>query len=185
MNEVPTAWPLALRLAHWLSAALVIGALALGAFMVLAVHSAALRFELTQLHKSLGLCVLALTAVRLGLRLVLPAPKPEPVTRAVAITAKAAHVGLYILLVLLPLSGWLMVTSTPVRVPTVVFGPVQLPYPLAPDIAHFRLAHAAHVALASAIAALVVLHAAAAFVHVRVWRDRTFARMWLRASGAP
>ena len=83
--------------------------------------------------------------------------------------------------IVLPLSGWLMVTSTPVRIPTVVFGLFDLPYPLAPDIARFRLAHAAHIVLAIALAVLVVLHVAAALIHAWVWRDRTLARMWLRA----
>ena len=181
MNNATTVWPLSLRIAHWLNAALVIGALGLGAFMVLAVHSPAMRFELTQTHKSIGVSVLVLTVLRLCLRCVMRAPKPEPASRSVTIVAKAVHVGLYTLLLLLPLSGWLMVTSTPVRIPTVVFGLFDLPYPLAPDIARFRLAHAAHIALAVALTALVILHLAAALVHVWVWRDRTLARMWLRA----
>jgi cytochrome b561 len=184
MNKVTTVWPLSLRLAHWLNAALVIGALGLGAFMVLAVHSAATRFELTQTHKSIGVGILVLTVLRLCLRGVMRAPRPEPALRAVVMMAKAAHAGLYILLLLLPLSGWLMVTSTPVRVPTVVFGLFELPYPLVADITRFRLAHTAHIVLAVTVAALVVLHVAAALAHAWVWRDRTLARMWLRARGA-
>jgi cytochrome b561 len=109
------------------------------------------------------------------------APKPEPAARSLAMIAKAVHTGIYILLLLLPLSGWLMVTSTPVRVPTVVFRLFELPYPLAPDIARFHLAHAAHIVLAVGLAALVVLHVAAALIHAWVWRDRTLGRMWLRA----
>jgi cytochrome b561 len=178
MNEVTTVWPPWLRLAHWLNAALVIGTLGLGGFMVLAVHSAAMRFELTQMHKSIGVSVLVLTVLRLCLRCLMRAPKPEPASRSVTIVAKAVHVGLYVLLLMLPLCGWLMVTSTPVRVPTAVFGLFELPYPLAPDIARFRVAHAAHIVLAIALAALVVLHVAAAFVHALIWRDRTLARMW-------
>jgi len=176
MNKATTVWPLSLRIAHWLNAALVIGALGLGAFMVLAVHNAATRFELTQTHKSIGVSVLVLTVLRLCLRSVMRAPKPEPAARSLAMIAKAVHAGLYILLLL-----WLMVTITPVRVPTVVFGLFELPYPLAPDIARFHLAHAAHIVLAVALTALVVLHVAAALVHAWVWRDRTLARMWLRA----
>ena len=125
MNSATTVWPLSLRIAHWLNAALVIGASGLGAFMVLAVHDAATRFELTQTHKSIGVGVLVLTVLWLCLRSVMRAPKPEPAARSLAMIAKAVHVGLYILLLLLPLSGWLMVTSTPVRVPTVVFGSVR------------------------------------------------------------
>ena len=78
---------------------------------------AATRFELTQTHKSIGVSILVLTVVRLWLRCVMRSPKPEPASRSVTIVAKAVHVGLYILLLLLPLSGWLMVTSTPVRDP--------------------------------------------------------------------
>ena len=73
-------------------------------------------------------------------------------------------------------------TSTPLRVPTIEFGLFELPYPFAPDIERFRLAHAAHFALAIALSALIVLHGAAAFVHAWVWRDRALIRMWLRAS---
>ena len=181
MNNRTTAWPLSLRLAHWLSAALVVGALGLGAFMVLAVHNAATRFELTQAHKGIGVGVLVLALMRLGLRCVIRAPKPETTARTVAILAKAVHVNLYLLLLLLPLSGWLMVTSTPVRVPTVVFGLFDLPYPLAPDMVRFRFAHAVHIGLAVALAALITLHVGAGFVHARVWRERTLARMSLWA----
>ena len=44
-------WPLSLRLAHWVSAALVLTGLGLGTVMVQFVHNPALRFELTQTHK--------------------------------------------------------------------------------------------------------------------------------------
>ena len=79
---------------------------------------------------------------------------------------------------MMPLSGWFMVTTTPVRVPTVVFGLFALPYPLAPDLTIYRFAHAAHVALAIVLAALIAIHVAAAMVHTLLWRDRTLARMW-------
>jgi cytochrome b561 len=182
MSDVGTIWPLSMRLMHWLNAALVVGALALGAIMVLFVHDAATRFDLTQTHKSIGVSVVALTALRLCLRYLTGVPKPETNSRALALFANAAHAALYILLLLLPLSGWLMVTSTPVRVPTVIFGMVELPYWLMPDIGRFRLAHAAHIGLAVVLATLIVLHIAAAFIHAWVWRDRTLARMSLKGS---
>jgi cytochrome b561 len=53
MSEVATIWPLSIRLTHWLNAALVVGALALGAIMVFFVHDAATRFDLTETHKSI------------------------------------------------------------------------------------------------------------------------------------
>jgi cytochrome b561 len=186
MNETAAAWPLPLRLIHWSSAALVIGALGLGAYMVVLVDDPARRFDLTQTHKSIGVAVLALSAARLCLRMLTASPKPPPAAPPLLLAATATHAGLYALLLLLPLSGWLMATTTPIRVPTVVFGLFTLPYPLQPDLPAYRLAHAAHVVAAIALAVLIVLHAAAALVHALWWRDGVLARMaWRpRVAGA-
>ncbi len=178
MNERAPVWPLSLRLIHWTSAVLVIGTLGVGAYMVQLVENPADRFDLTQTHKSIGVGVLALTLVRLSLRFGIAAPKPELGAPIPLLAAKAAHVSLYALLLMLPLSGWLMVTTTPVRVPTTVFGLFQLPYPLQPDLANYQLAHAMHVASAVSLATLIVVHVIAALVHGLWWRDRTMARMW-------
>jgi cytochrome b561 len=179
MDDEAAAWPLSLRLVHWASAALVLAALALGVYMVQLVHDLATRFGLTQAHKSIGVSVLALTIVRLCLRLVARAPKPAPAAPLILLAAKSAHIALYALLLAMPLSGWLMATTTPVRVPTVVFGLFVLPYPFGPDLPTYRAAHAAHVVSAIALASLIVLHIGAALTHTLIRRDRTFTRMWL------
>jgi len=154
-------WPPALRLLHWASAVLVIGALGLGAYMVQLVEDPAERFDLTQTHKTVGIAVLALTVARLCLRALATAPRhARPL-----LAAKAAHAGLCALLLLLPASGWLMATTTPVRVPTVVLGLFTLPYPLAPDLAMYQVAHGVHVTAAISLALLVLLHSAAALAH--------------------
>jgi cytochrome b561 len=170
MSERP--WPRALRLLHWASAVLVIGALGLGAYMVQLVEDPAERFDLTQTHKTIGVVVLALTVARVCLRVLTTAPSHERVPLLLA--AKATHAGLYALLLLLPLSGWFMATTTPVRVPTIVFGLFILPYPLAPDLATYRVAHAIHLAAAISLALLILLHSAAALVYVL--RERRYRR---------
>jgi cytochrome b561 len=161
-------WPRALRLLHWASAMVVIAALGLGAYMVQLVEDPAQRFDLTQTHKTIGIVVLALTVARLCLRLLATAPAREHAPLLLA--AKATHAALYALLLLLPASGWLMATTTPVRVPTVVLGLLTLPYPLAPDLAIYRLAHAIHVTAAVSLALLILLHTAAGLAHA--WRGR-------------
>jgi cytochrome b561 len=178
MNEGAVAWPLSLRLIHWGSAALIIGTLGLGAYMVEVVRDPALRFDLTQTHKSIGVAALALTVARLCLRVLTAAPKPLPAAPRVLLAARATHVSLYVLLLVLPLSGWLMATTTPIRVPTIVFGLFTLPYPLQPDLPTYKLAHAVHVVAAIVLAALAVLHVAAALVHALWWRDGILVRMW-------
>src|SRR5277367_6014632 len=94
------AWPRTLRLLHWASAVLVIGALGLGAYMVQLVEDPAERFDLTQTHKTIGVVIFALTVARLCLRAFATAPRHTraPLLRA----AKATHAGLYVLLLLLP-----------------------------------------------------------------------------------
>jgi cytochrome b561 len=181
MNDGAAVWPLSLRFIHWASAALVMGTLGLGAYMVQLVQNSAERFDLTQTHKSIGVTVFALTVVRLCLRIFTTAPKPEPCPPLVLRAAKAAHVSLYTLLLFLPLSGWLMVTTTPVRVPTIVIGLFELPYPLAPDLPTYRFAHVVHVAAAISLAILIVLHVTAALVHALWWHDRTMVRMWRKS----
>src|SRR5438309_9073617 len=112
MNEGARMWPLPLRLIHWISAALVIAALGLGTYMVQFVADPAARFDLTQTHKSIGITVLALTLLRLCLRIAMTAPKTAPTAEPIAPflkqAARATHLGLYALLVTLPLSGFLM-----------------------------------------------------------------------------
>ena len=110
-------------------------------------------------------------------------PQPWPCTesragRTIVRLRPSTHIALYALLLLMPVSGWLMATTTPVRLPTIVFGLFALPYPLAPDLAIYGLARATHVALAMLLAALIVLHVAGALMHALVWRDQTLARMW-------
>jgi cytochrome b561 len=183
MNEGVAAWPLSLKVIHWVSAGLVFAALWLGVDMVELVHDPGRRFELTQTHKSIGVAVLTLTVVRLCLRIMTTAPTPEPAARSFLMAAKVAHIAFYVLLVAMPLSGWLMATTTPVRVPTFVFGSFELPYPLMPDLPTYRLIHAIHVSAAVLLAALIVLHIGAAFAHALFWRDRTVKRMlWERRS---
>jgi cytochrome b561 len=178
MNDSVVQWPLSVRVAHWLSAILVLAALALGAYMVLFVANPAQRFELTQTHKTLGVVILGLTVARLCRRSFMRPPKPEPAARSILLVAKATHMLLYLLLLLVPLSGWLMATSTPIRVPTLLFGLFELPYPLEANLAIYRMAHTAHVWLAILLTSLIALHIAGAMAHSFLWRDQTLARMW-------
>ncbi len=160
-------------------------ALGVGTYMVQFIDDPGERFDLTQTHKSIGATVFALTMARLCFRMFTTAPKPEPFAPSLLLAAKAAHISLYALLLVMPLSGWLMATTTPIRVPTTIFGLFDLPYPLAPDLTTYGFAHAVHVVAAIGLAVLIVLHVAAALAHALWWRDRTLVRMWRSGARAP
>lgn len=91
--------------------------------MVRLTPGGSLQFDLYQLHKSVGITVLALSIVRLMWRLTHAAP-PLPTTLLPweAVLARITHVGFYVLMLALPFSGWMMVSASVWNLPTVIFG---------------------------------------------------------------
>ena len=139
-------------------------------------------------HKSLGLTVLALVLVRIGWRLYAGAPRPVPGTpRLQALLASATHGAIYLLILALPLSGWIYDSANALR-PFRWFGLVEVPKLVAPDEDLAASAHGAHEWLFWLLMALVAGHAGAALYHHFIQRDATLARMlprrWITASPA-
>ena len=135
------------------------------------------------LHKSIGITILVLVLLRLGWRLHAGAPAPVPGTpnwqdRIASLT----HWALYALLLAMPISGWVLNSSS--GFPLQWFGLVNLPAIAGRDQDVHELAETIHETLFWILVTLVVLHAAAAFYHHLFQRDATLARMlprgWLR-----
>ncbi|WP_085808660.1 cytochrome b [Sphingomonas sp. TZW2008] len=158
---------------HWIIALLVVVNLAIGLL-----HDAipSLRAWMPG-HKAVGITVLALTAGRLAWRLAHRAPPLLAHTPAWEKgLAHATHWTLYALLLLMPLSGWAMVSGTEKRRPLDWFGTFDIPY-LPVSTATGSAAHEAHELLGWLMLALVVLHIAAALRHHLILRDDVLARM--------
>ncbi|MBN8262673.1 MAG: cytochrome b [Xanthomonadales bacterium] len=135
------------------------------------------------LHKSIGISILAIALLRLGWRLFAGAPAHVAGTPAwQARAASLAHVGLYGLLLAIPLSGWLL--NSAAGFPLQWFGMVNLPALAGKDHALHELAEEAHELLFWALVLLALVHAAAAIHHHLFLRDDTLSRMlprgWLR-----
>jgi cytochrome b561 len=138
------------------------------------------------LHKSIGITVLLLTLARIGWRLAFP-PPPLPAHMAAweRAAAKTTHLIFYVLMLAMPLSGWAMVSASPlIRVhPTVLYGYIPwpaVPYPgLDSDQLHAirKLAGRTHATLAWVAYATIALHVAAALKHQFWDRDDVLARM--------
>lgn len=127
-------------------------------------------------HKSLGIVALFLLLARLAWRLVNPTPlMPQtlsPLTRTLALTL---HALLYAIMLLMPLSGW--VINSAADIPFRLFG--VIPWPDLPWIgeAHEALAKGSHLALFWLLAAALALHILAALKHHFVDRDTILVRM--------
>lgn len=160
---------------HWIVAALVLVNLAIGLL-----HDSVLDGVrgAIPLHKSIGFTVLVLTLGRIGWRLAhRPPPLPSALSRWERTGARATHAAFYALLLAMPLSGWAMGSAgREARYPTRWFGLFDVPH-LPVSAANAEAGDSAHLVLGYLMAALVVLHVAAALRHHFLLRDGVLARM--------
>ncbi len=180
----PAGWGWVSRLLHWVMAAVVLFELGLGLRMANFTPDPLEEFRLAQIHKSWGFVILVLALLRLGWRLGAgPAPAPPATMPRWQVRAAAAsHAVLYALMLGLPISGWAMVSASPIQdvlgIDNTVFGLFAMPDPWVPGVeAVETAARAVHVGCALALALLLVLHVGAALKHALIDRDDVLARM--------
>ena len=151
---------------HWTIAAAFLGQVSLGLAMV-RIQNLALQFTLIQWHKSLGFTILTLSLLRLAWRLANRGPDDAAcLSRAEQIAAKAVHRLLYVLLILTPLAGWALVSTSTLDVPSLAFNMLLIPdLPLARSEAAETFWRQTHTVLAYATAAIAVGHILAALRH--------------------
>ena len=152
------------------------------------------KFNLFQIHKSVGLTVLMLSLARLAWRLThRPPPLPAETPRWEKFGAHAAHWALYALMIGIPLTGWVIVSASPTNIPTLIFKTVPWPHlGFVHDLAMpaRRLLEKqlgeVHMALGFGMGFLIVLHVAAALKHQFWNRDEVLGRMlpFVRAKSA-
>jgi cytochrome b561 len=178
------SWGWVARLIHWVMAGLILFQLGLGIWMTNFVPDLLEQFRLTQTHKSWGFVIFVLALVRIGWRLVNRAHPPMPAgTPGWQVRAAAAsHALLYALMLVLPLSGWVMSAASPTQdllnIQNMVFGRFAMPDPWVPGVAWIEaVAKAVHVGAAVLMVLVLAVHAGAALKHLIVDRDGVFARM--------
>lgn len=174
------AWGSVARGFHWVMAALIVAQLALGA-MAAAWRLSPAKVELFFWHKSIGVLILMLLGLRLAWRRFDPAPPlPATMTAWERAAARANHVLLYVLLALLPLTGWIVNSAS--NIPFRVFRIVPLPAIVSPDDMVAKGFARAHLVLVLFLALALVVHVAAALRHHLVQRDDVLSRMlpWRR-----
>jgi len=160
---------------HWLTALMIVGLVVVGLLMQELANSPT-KIQIYGLHKSIGLTVLALTVLRLLWRLFAGVPAPVPGTpRWQLWAANASHGALYLILLAMPLSGWLYNSAS--GFPLKWFGLFSLPKLSGYDAQVKAFALDAHETLFLLLAAIVTVHALAALKHHYRDRDRTLVRM--------
>ncbi|MDO9599975.1 MAG: cytochrome b [Azoarcus sp.] len=172
MNNTYTRTAIAL---HWLIALCLIGSFALGTYMT-DLSLSPRKLELYSWHKWAGVSIFLLVLIRLGWRLGHP-PPPLPASMPAVLRAAAhfTHIALYVLMIAIPLSGWLMSSAKGVQ--TVWFGIVPLPDLLTKNADLGKQLESLHFLLNYTMAVLVFTHIGAALKHHFIDRDDILRRM--------
>lgn len=126
-------------------------------------------------HKSVGITILALAVIRLAWRLIDRPPAPPPMPRWQHAASRLTHAAFYVLLLVMPVTGWLMSSAS--NYPVSWFGFVQLPDLVRPDEGLEHLLEDVHETLAKVLITLAILHAVAALKHQFIDRDGLLMRM--------
>lgn len=175
---VETYSPAARRF-HWWTVVLVTIQIPLGLYMAYRGNELeiwdAVTNNLYSTHKLIGLAILLLVILRLGYRLSHGAPPDEPTIEPwQSLVSHVAHWLIYVLLLVVPLLGWLGVSYYPALE---LFGLVKVPGLVAPNQQTAAIVFLWHGAAAFALIAIVGIHVGAALFHHVVRKDNVLARM--------
>jgi cytochrome b561 len=160
---------------HWLIALLIFVAFPLGVYM----HELPLspdKLKLYSYHKWIGITVLLLAAIRVSWRMThTPPPLPPGMAAWQRHASTAVHGLLYLLMIAIPVSGWLMSSAKGFQ--TVWFGVLPLPDLVDKNRELGDLLAGVHKALNFTLLGLVILHVGAALQHHFIERQPFLQRM--------
>ena len=174
-------YPPVSKLLHWLVAACVLTTVPVAIAMV-RVDQGPVQDALYNLHKSLGVLILILMALRLINRLVVGAPAADPANEPwQRIVSSIVHTSLYVLLLAMPVVGTF--ANSVYGASTPFFGLFNLPPIAAQNEALAKQLFTIHRWAGFLVIALVLMHIGAALHHHFIRRDDVLKRMLPRAFG--
>ncbi len=157
---------------HWLMAALILAVFGLG--LLVDTFPRTWEHGIVETHKVLGVCILLLVILRFAWRLSHRPPAPEPVGRLMARAASLGHVGLYALMLAVPVIGLVYAV---LRGQGIDFGLFAIAPLMARNRALGGVVGEAHEIAAYGLIALAGIHALAALWHHLIRKDATLLRM--------
>ncbi|MDK8871426.1 cytochrome b/b6 domain-containing protein [Paracoccus sp. SSJ] len=170
------------RFFHWTVAVLILAAIAVGLYADNLPEGGESQlqaiFAAYSLHKTVGMAALALVALRILWTLTQPKPRPlHPGRRLETLGAELVHWALWIGMIVMPLSGWLLHSAAPGGFARILW-PFGQRLPFVPeDLALSERFAAFHEFGWWLLAGLIALHVLGALKHAIIDRDGTMSRM--------
>lgn len=161
---------------HWSVSILIISMLTLG-FIMTRMDRSAFKFQLYSIHKSLGLSLLILIVLRLIWRLFNKPPAyPNSIPNWEQNLARLGHWIIYMIILAIPLSGWLMSTASGYLANFWGWGKWAMPW-IETNKALAQTANYYHTRLAYVIIGLLILHILMALKHHCLAKNNILRRM--------
>lgn len=151
---------------HWVVSITIISLLAAG-FIMINLDKSPLKWQIYDMHKALGITILAIAVIRIIWRIThVKPPLPENYPKWQRIASAAVHGLLYLITIVMPLSGWVMSMAAD-HIPS-WFGLFKLRLPIAPSKPLAKIASNSHEIIAWVLIACLILHIGAAIKDKRV-----------------
>lgn len=168
--------PAIVRAFHWTTVALVLACFAL-AWIRAALEDTDLRFDVLAWHLTCGIAVFVLTATRAGwrARAAPSSPHADALHDVERLGSRMAHATLYVLLLAIPITGYLTVTTRG-HAPG-LFNALPLPALLERNRDLAERIQGWHELLTTALLVLVSVHVLAALYHHWIRRDAVLRSM--------
>ena len=182
MRNTTRAYGWAARAFHWTVAVLILTALGLGLYADSLPRGGEDQlqaiFAAFSIHKTAGVAVLIIASARILWTLCQIHPRPlHPERRLETLLAETVHWALWIGMIIMPLSGWLLHSAAPGGFSRILW-PLGQRLPMVPEYAALAEGFARfHEAGWWVLGGLIALHVAGALKHALIDRDHTFARM--------
>ncbi|MGT2477468.1 cytochrome b [Paraburkholderia terrae] len=176
LSPAPISYTRTAAALHWLIALLIICGFALGWVMTDIPGFTPSKLKYFSWHKWIGVTVFALAIVRVLWRATHTPPRLQADMPALQrIGAHAVHALLYVLMLAIPVTGYLYTSAS--NIPVVYLGVVPLPRLIDPDPVLKAAFKTLHVILNDGLLSLVALHLLAVFKHQVLDRDDVLSRM--------
>lgn len=171
---VQDKYSLGLRIIHWLMTVFIIGMLCSGFYMKSLPFSNKIKFSIYAIHKACGITILGLIVIRIFFRVFTYVP-PFPVNFSplTVNASKMVHLSLYFLMLLMPLSGYVISSASGKAIEYFFHIPLLVNE-------NRELANAAnelHTTLSYFIILFIILHIAGALKHILIDKQSILKRI--------